>query len=338
MIIDAFLGNNEIELAELRIGFLRKSVDKFFIGESVQTFAGGSKDLHFSNYLSQHPELATITEVIVIPPLLEEGVSIDRWRIEEYQRDSFLGEIQNRVAKDDIVLFCDLDEIPSISQIQSCHQISDQPVNLKMVCFYRRANWLVKGPAEEWRKAKAFKSSAGRAGIRYLMFQDSEGNVGTHMSYLGMTPTQIQRKYSDFSHIELDDQNTSSQVFLDFCDEFGLNHTGWSSSEGFGLLKLSTIESQDNFQQYLFSIRTDFFDSRKFRGNLFTRLIAATYVSGFLKSFNHRYTREFEAKRVSPTTLIYWRALILVIFSIVKVIIFSRLRRRLAWIKKSISS
>jgi hypothetical protein len=338
MIIDAFLGNNEIELAELRIDFLRKSVDKFFIGESLQTFSGESKDLHFSNYLSQHPELAAIMEVIVIPPLLVEGVSIDRWRIEEYQRDSFLAEIQNRVAKDDIILFCDLDEIPSISQVESCLQISDQPVNLKMVCFYRRANWLVKGPSEEWRKAKAFRSSAGRDGIRYLIFQDSEGNIGTHMSYLGMTPTQIQRKYSDFSHIELDDQNTSSQFLLDFCDEFGLNHTGWSSSEGFGLLKLSTIASQDNFQHYLYSTRRDFFASRKFAGNIFTRLIAANYVSSFLKSFEHKYTREFKAKRVSPSTLIYWRALILVIFSIVKVIIFSRLRKRVAWIKDLISS
>jgi hypothetical protein len=316
MIVDAFLGNDEVELAQLRIDFLKHVVDKFFVGESSQTFSGHLKELNFSKFILDHSDVAGILEVIVIPPLVKNIAPLNRWTIEEYQRDYFLLEVQKRTHQDDVILFCDLDEIPSISQVQWCARLSDEPVNLKMLCFYRRANWLVKGPNEEWRKAKAFKSKAAKSGIRYSIFRDSGGNDGTHMSYLGMSPIQIQKKYSDFSHSELDKPDTSSKAFLDFCDEFGINHTGWASYEGFGLLNISIIPSEDNFQSYLFTNRDEFFDSRtKFKGTILTRMIAARYVTFFLKNFNDSYREAFKKHRVSIFSGIYWHAFGFVIHS-----------------------
>ena len=50
MLVDCFLGNDEVDLAEFRIRYLENSVDLFVIGESDQTFTGKSKEQHFAKH------------------------------------------------------------------------------------------------------------------------------------------------------------------------------------------------------------------------------------------------------------------------------------------------
>lgn len=139
--MDAFLFNDEIDLASLRIKFLKPHIDRFYVGESTQTFSGNKKPLNFSKILRDKPYFNEIVEVIVIPELSIKGLAENRWLVEEYQRDYFLRAVVSKLAADDLIVFSDLDEIPSISQLLKSAGTDDLPRSLLMPCFYRRAHW-----------------------------------------------------------------------------------------------------------------------------------------------------------------------------------------------------
>lgn len=53
-IIDSFIFNNEFELLNYRLGLLYPFVDHFIICESMFTFSGQSKPLHFMNHIDRY--------------------------------------------------------------------------------------------------------------------------------------------------------------------------------------------------------------------------------------------------------------------------------------------
>jgi hypothetical protein len=327
--IDAFLINDEIDLASLRIDFLREKVDLFYVGESNQTFSGKHKPLFFSEFLSKNTHLSSLVRVVILPSFDKCEGSFSRWDVEEHQRNFFLAEIRRLCQPDDIVFFCDVDEFPSFSQIEAAKSGVSSPRSLLMPCYYRKANWLVKGGNEKWSKAKVFQVKDSQDAIRYKSFELASGNPGVHLSYLGMNPEQIRLKYSNFSHAELDDPLISQSALLKFCDSFGLNHTGWSGEEGFGLLRINTLPYSDNFQFYLLGKFDHFFDTKPFKGNTLVRLIAANYVTKYLKTKNQKYLKAISLERITCQSWIFWESLAGVIKSLIKVV-YQRIRRKIA--------
>ena len=66
MVIDAFPGFNEVELAEFRISYLKDVVDKVIIVESELTHSGLSKPLYFANWLANQSQTMKFLEKFII--------------------------------------------------------------------------------------------------------------------------------------------------------------------------------------------------------------------------------------------------------------------------------
>ena len=224
MIIDAFLANDEDELVDLRTSYLKLVVDISFIGESVETFSGKSKTLKFK---SMHDGKKVVH--ITIPRAPSSIAPTDRWNREEFQRDYFLDQIQKFSAPEDVVFFCDVDEIPSRDQVREAVELlsghTADFVNLITPIFLRNLNWGFPAHAL-WAKAKAFQSHAGFPRIRYATGAFTTRNFGAHFSYLGRDAETMKKKYSDFSHSELDKPVASNPTLLEMADHFGVSHVG----------------------------------------------------------------------------------------------------------------
>ena len=255
MIIDAFLANDEQELVELRTRYLGPVMDAVFIGESVESFSGKNKTLNFKS-LHDAKKIFHIT-IPHAPPSIEAN---DRWSREEFQRDYFLDQIQRFTASEDIIFFCDVDEIPSIEQVREVAELlsvhSTDFVNLVTPIFLRNVNWSF--PAHDlWAKAKAFQSHAGFPRIRYGTGALTTQNHGAHFSYLGRDAETVKKKYSDFSHSELDKPVASDPALLEMADQFGVSHVGSFGAGGsvpgsidWGLLSALEFEQLSELQLF----------------------------------------------------------------------------------------
>lgn len=254
MIIDAFLVNDEIDLVEFRLSYLAPVVDTVLIGESSETFSGIAKGLNFRGL---HDGVRVFH--IQIPNLTEGLQGRSRWHREEFQRDFFLEQVRKHSSTEDVVLFCDVDEIPSVPQIYEAEALlrnnQEEFVNLVTPVFFRFLNWKV--PSQEfWSKAKAFRSQTAFAGIRYSTGSLRTKEVGAHLSYLGLDAESMRKKYSDFSHSELDKSAASAPVLLDLADEYGVSHTGGFLSKDWGLL--SSVEAEQLGEVQLFALGSGF--------------------------------------------------------------------------------
>jgi hypothetical protein len=263
VIIDAFLANDEQDLVQLRTSYLAPAVDAVFIGEAVETFSGKSKTLKFKS-LHDGKKIIHIT----IPHAPSSVKPTDRWNREEFQRDYFLGQIQRLTAPEDIVFFCDVDEIPSRDQVREVEGLlsghTEDFVNLVTPIFLRTLNWVFPAHAL-WAKAKAFQSHAGFARIRYETGAYTTRNHGAHFSYLGRDAATVKKKYSDFSHSELDKPVASDPELLEMADQFGVSHVGSFGAAGSGAVSvdwglLSAIEVEQFSELQLFAL--EFFDGK----------------------------------------------------------------------------
>jgi hypothetical protein len=263
VIVDAFLANDEQELVQLRISYLSPTVDVVYIGEAVETFSGKNKKLTFEP-LSDGKRIFHIP----IPKAPSNIEPSDRWNREEFQRDYFLKQIQRFTSPKDIVLFCDVDEIPSRDQIREVEELllahTTDYVNLVTPIFLRNLNWSF--PAHElWAKAKAFQSHAGFPRIRYGNGAFTTRSHGAHFSYLGRDADTMKKKYSDFSHSELDKPVASDPALLEMADQFGVSHVGSFGAAGSGAVSvdwglLSAIKVEEFSELQLFAL--EFFDGK----------------------------------------------------------------------------
>jgi beta-1,4-mannosyl-glycoprotein beta-1,4-N-acetylglucosaminyltransferase len=248
-IIDVFLGNDEIRLAEFRISYLQDHVDKVLIGESSRTFSGKPKVLHFSKYLKDHPDIVDRVRVVEIP--LPEGLleAEDRWGLEEFSRD-FLLETAMKDYPQDTLIFSDLDEVPSRRQVLEILELEPHSAaDIPMKTFIRFANWETRLKGKIWRKAKALRAVAFSRGIRYKSFLQLKAKDGAHFSYLGLAPEGIRRKYESFSHLEYDHPEFSSSELIEFAEAYGVNHTGRAHDPDYGLVDVQKIIELSELQK-----------------------------------------------------------------------------------------
>ncbi len=141
-IYDCFTFFNELDLLEIRLEELYKHVDYFVIVEATKTFTGEKKDLIFKKnkkrfskwedkiiYVSTDlPNLNFIDKLMIklmdykkLPKLgthslglnfLAANLRIGRWKFVYFQRDKIYSSLKN-LKNEDIIIFSDLDEIPS---------------------------------------------------------------------------------------------------------------------------------------------------------------------------------------------------------------------------------
>lgn len=273
VIVDAFLANDETALVVFRLEYLKQRVDKFYIGECRFTFSGASKPLVFRELVevlrATGAEVECV-ELTVSDELLRGG---NRWAIEESTRDSFLTAVA-RQHREDLILFCDVDEIPSLAQIDELHALGDalSVSSIRTPLYYRRANWLVNS---DWQAAKALLGRHASPGVRYANCQSIQAPPGAHFSYLGLSSEQIRDKYRAFSHSELDHDESSSVDLIAFADSYRISHTGGAKRKGLGLLK--TVKAQDlgDVERFALARHADWFEFSPCAARLPRRLAAS---------------------------------------------------------------
>lgn len=242
MVIDAFPGFNEVELAEFRITYLKDVVDKVVIAESELTHSGLSKPLHFSNWLARQPQILKDRIIVINVDLSNFETSWDR---EIHTREFLFEYILHNYPTSKYIL-SDLDEIPSKSQVSNLKQ-NTSTYHFHTPTSYRRINWQLTDSHAKWNRGVIGQVSENKelnAG-RFTKFPLIPGNPGAHFSYLGSGSKGVSEKYAAFAHTELDKKFWASEDLMDFCDKYRIDHLGRSRSAGFGVLKVNLDNSND---------------------------------------------------------------------------------------------
>jgi hypothetical protein len=274
-IIDAFLANDELELAQFRISYLACQVDLVVIGESNVTFQGSAKPLYFRDWLAQIPNFSNTVKIVSLKLFGD-----DAWQRESSAREALL-EFLIENYPDAGYIISDLDEIPSRSQIAEMRRLSGD-YHFQTPTFYRKANWSTRDWNWRWNKGVFTTRSEKRwpnAGRHEKLPLLQSHDLGCHFSYLGFDSKQMQKKLSSFSHVELDSNLISNQAFLNYCDKFMIDHLGRIDSDSFGLLHQLTFDELPSVARDLFYFRPEFFDFAPSNERLFKRLIASSLVS-----------------------------------------------------------
>jgi hypothetical protein len=274
-IIDAFLANDEIDLAKFRIAYLDSYVDLVVIGESNVTFRGTSKPLYFKNWLAKFPHLSK--KVVTVSLNLAGN---DAWQRESSAREALLDFLISNYP-DAGYIISDLDEIPSKSQVTEMREIHGD-YHFWTPTFYRKANWSTSDWNWHWNKAvftTRNEKEWPNAGRHVKLPQLKSRDAGCHFSYLGFDANQMENKLKSFSHIELDFAEISNQAFLDYCDKFLIDHLGRIESDSFGLLSQLEYSELPTIAKELYSFKPEFFDFRRRSESILFRLVASAMVS-----------------------------------------------------------
>lgn len=204
MIYDCFLFNDELDLLELRLKFLDKSVDKFVLVESARTLSGQAKPLHFRENRQRYA--AYLSKII---PLEAPVNDMPPWDYEIFQRNYCKQGLQDCQA-DDIIFISDADEILNIPAIISLPKVSLPSVIELPVYYYFMSNKTSSSFFVNLAAPWSFIRDED-IGIRYKKYHElcshtiSKEQVltGWHFSYLfGYDITKYQEKIRSFSHQE----------------------------------------------------------------------------------------------------------------------------------------
>ena len=285
VIVDALLFNDELDILEYRISWLRDYVDITIILEADFTFSGRPKTLFAkSNFV----ELVKLTEGKVVLLQMKSEVfngnfPDNPWKIELASRDFLVKHLAVNYPEHRII-FTDLDELPSLEQIRLISKL-DQDRNLEtfsipMQTYYRYANWHLVGPGETWNYAKTYNSSFSPA-VSDIRTSNKFLNLpgkGSHLSYLGMSTQRMTNKFESFSHSELSGFGPIEDFLMRISDFYFVDHIGRFDAEGRGLIKVLNKNQVHDVCEYL--VKTD---SRFFKDGItpptFKRIMASAAIT-----------------------------------------------------------
>ena len=97
MIIDAFPGYNELELANFRINYLSDFVDLTVIAEARLTQSGLEKPLYFTKWLSEQNSVVKEKVRVIEVPLITSSTS--------WEREIYTLEFLFRYIKENLVYY-----------------------------------------------------------------------------------------------------------------------------------------------------------------------------------------------------------------------------------------
>ena len=283
MLIDAFMGFNELKLAEFRIKYLQNYVDRTIILESSITHSGREKPLYFTDWLNSRIEFLPKVQVITV----DLSKLTENWERERYSR-SFLYDYILLNYPNSKFIFSDLDEIPSCDQVQT---FLDCDTYMKFSCltYFRRANYRMEGRGRNWNRGVFGVTNLPRIeqGGRFSKLPlVSSSSPGGHFSYLDYQEGSISKKLESFAHQELNFDLLKSKEFIDFCDKYSLSHIGGARHPGFGFISKLRFEELTTIQKSLYEFDPTFFDFKNVRVGLPSRIMAAVVVSTLINHPN----------------------------------------------------
>ena len=243
MIIDAFPGYNELELARFRIDYLSDLVDVTVIAEARLTQSGLEKPLYFAKWLSEQNEFIKAKVKVIEVPLLSSSTS---WEREIYTREFLFSFIKENYPESRFIL-SDLDEIPSKDQIEKLSETSGI-FHFKTPTYYRKINWQLRDQHINWSHGVMGQvelniyPNAGRFSREIPLLQ---GSPGAHFSWLGIDEESLWKKSRAAAHAELNENFWSSTELLSYCDLNRVDHLGRGRNKGCGIFRITQLKGNE---------------------------------------------------------------------------------------------
>jgi len=208
-VYDCFLFHNELDLLELRLKTLNHVVDQFVLVESVQTFSGNPKPLHFCDNRDRFTAWEDKIKVVVVP-----AQDSDPWS-REYAARASMAEGFKDADPMDLVFQSDCDEIWRPEDRDQLLGVFDTLVYEMLLCYYYMNTPRV--PRLEWygtRRCRVKDWPGGQA-LRKMMAPRIH-DAGWHFSYLGDVEF-ARTKMKAFSHTEYSDDSFTDVPRLERC-------------------------------------------------------------------------------------------------------------------------
>lgn len=202
---DCFMFCDELDMLECRLTEAEDQNVRHVLIEAPYDHRGNPKPLYYAEHKSRfEPWAHRVTHIVAEIPGTDP--QLDPWVREHTQREHLWAGL-NDAAPDDMVLLCDVDEIPS-TRAYRLHGI-EEVVALTMRLSMFAVDWVVARPPEtriavasplRALKAPAWwnRDNGVRSGLKAM------SGMGWHFTWLG-GPDAIRRKAGQFCHLELRD-------------------------------------------------------------------------------------------------------------------------------------
>ena len=290
--IDCVLFNDEVELLKARIQYLSNYVDCFVIMEANQTFSGKKKSL-IARYNQKILQDLTTKSITILEADLSSVGNGDAWKIERESRSLLITHIQKQFP-DQRVLFCDLDEFPSVEQLnllRKCESRKDKTIlSIPTPTFYRYLN-LAQMDEIEWKLACSFDSSHAPDvdDLRSPNYAAVGGEPGAHLSYLGMNADALSAKLSSFSHTELQGFEQIEENLLVLADQYVIDHLGRFHNPSRGIMNCLSLDELPSTNRLFYVLwGKDFQDFNT--PNYLSRICASAFIT-YVRQNNRRKSR-----------------------------------------------
>jgi hypothetical protein len=328
--VDVCLVNDELELAEFRITFLKDVISHHYFFEAPISHGGEAKPLHFA---ASHLAKDQRVTIVAIPVPEAIAASESRWAIEEFSRDWAMWFVSQKHPGAPILL-ADIDEIPSREQIQSgvqlakTHEVVDLPLNV----YYRNANWKAR---EVWRDTKIFLGSRATPGIRFIWGKKALGERGAHFRYLGYNSATIREKYRNFAHAEYEIDHHSLEAVLDFADAYRLSHVPRFDVGDFGLLSAVPKSRANSAQVAVLDFFPDSWSESPMEWSVTRRAVASFWMNRWLRDASCRSVplSDFVQYRSKVSRPEWYGALAMIFLHVMGVPRLMRILRRM-WVSR----
>lgn len=205
MIIDNIIFFNELDLLEIRLDHLYDKVDKFIIIECEYTFSNLYKGLILKDNLDRFEKYKNKIQYEVYKSTLNSNP----WYNEYHQRNYIYDILKDKIKADDILIFTDLDQIPSHSAIDEYKNIYDIRSLEQIFCCY----YINLSEDRLWTGGKILRGKhmvQDMNSIRQNIYPVLH-HAGHHISYLGGLD-KITTKIKSFSHQELNNNEFLSKL------------------------------------------------------------------------------------------------------------------------------
>lgn len=328
MIIDSFLAFNEIELARFRINYLWEFTDRVIIGESRLTHSGIEKPLFFTEWIAEHPELHEKVKILEI--------KLDNFK-NNWDREIGSREYLQNYLKENFkncrAVLSDLDEIPARQQVLDFLEVTTN-VHFRMNTYFRRANFALRDPGHiSWDNGVMIydHSSLPKNGGRYAKLPLLDSNqVGGHFSYLGMSEELVYLKMKSFAHNDLETGHLVGSNFIQFCDEYGVDHLGRFQDQGLGVFEVVRKETFPNLLHELYKYKPAWFHLADETPHFLLRLFASATVSHATKNMVGSASARYAISRKNKSLIWIYRAKVAILLQIGRKI----MRTFPEWVKK----
>lgn len=223
-LIDCFMFYNELDLLKFRLEYLYNIVDKFVLVECTLTHSGDAKQLYYEENKHLFEKYNHKIIHIVVADLPDKNATHDAWVRETTHRNCIdRGLQQIQLTDQDIIVICDLDEIPDRNTLQKLKSsgIENKIYALEQDLYYynltcRAHNKWYHTKVTNYYTYKTMYNSVSNT-IRLTSQYQVLENGGWHFSYFGDI-NFIKNKIQHFAHQEfnkdkyLDDTKIMNQI------------------------------------------------------------------------------------------------------------------------------